>query len=182
MASQLDEILAYNSAFVSGRSYLPYEAGGRPAKKMTIVTCMDCRLIELLPKAMNVKNGDAIMIKCAGGMVESAYGSTMKSILVSLYELGSEAVYIVGHTDCGMHGLHGEKMVEDIKKRGISEKTFSAVREQGIDLSQWLGGFEAVDAQVRNSVSIVRRHPLLPEGTPVCGLVIDPKTGALKKV
>ncbi|MCO7176857.1 beta-class carbonic anhydrase [Sporolactobacillus kofuensis] len=180
--SQLEEILDYNQHFVKNESYRPYEAPSRPVKKMTIVSCMDCRLIELLPKALDVKNGDAIMLKSAGGMVESPYSNTMKSILVSLYELGSEAVYIIGHTNCGMHGLHGHKMVDDIKQRGVSDQKFATVREQGVDLDQWLNGFQSVEEEVQKSVTIVKNHPLLPEGTPVIGLVIDPKTGELKKI
>lgn len=177
---QLKEILKYNEKFVKERAYAPYQAGSRPVKKMTLVACMDCRLIELLPKALNIKNGDAIIIKSAGGMVERPYGSVMKSILVSLYELGSEAVYVIGHSGCGMHGLEADKMIRDMKNRGIGEETFAALENDGIDVKEWLCGFQSVEAQVRKSVSIVKNHPLLPKGTPVYGMVIDPKTGELK--
>jgi Carbonic anhydrase len=180
--SQLEDILAYNKNFVAEEGYVPFEASGHPAKKLTLVTCMDCRLIELMPKALNIRNGDAIVIKCAGGMIEEPYGSTMKSILVSLYELGSEAVYVIGHTDCGMHGLKSEKMMEDIKSRGISNQAFADARDHGVRPEQWLNGFQSVDEQVRNSVALVSQHPLLPAGTPVFGMVIDPKTGALRTV
>lgn len=180
--SQLEDILAYNKNFVARKGYTPFEAGGRPARKMTVVSCMDCRLIELLPQALGLKNGDAIIIKSAGGMVEGAGSSTMKSILVSLYELGSEAVYIIGHSDCGMHGLQAGKMVEDMKKRGIGDRQLALLRQQGVDPDQWLNGFESVDRQVKKSVATVKEHPLLPEGVPVYGLVIDPQTGALRTV
>ncbi|MCO7124953.1 carbonic anhydrase [Sporolactobacillus shoreicorticis] len=177
--SQLKEMLNFNQQFVKDEAYRPYEAPNRPIKKMTIVSCMDCRLIELLPKALNVKNGDAIMLKSAGGMVESPYSNTMKSILVSLYELESEAVYIIGHTDCGMHGLHAEKMINDMKQRGVADHKFA---EAAIDLKQWLNGFQSVEDEVRKSVSIVKNHPLLPDHTLVFGLVMDPKTGKLTHV
>jgi carbonic anhydrase len=180
--SHFEDILAYNKDFVAKGAYVPYEASGHPAKKLTIVTCMDCRLIELMPKALNIRNGDAIVIKCAGGMIEDAYGSTMKSILVSLYELGSEAVYVIGHTDCGMHGLKAEKMIADIKKRGAADQAFEDVRKQGVELEEWLNGFQSVDEQVSRSVTVVKNHPLLPKRTPVFGLVIDPRTGALRPV
>lgn len=179
--SQIDEILAFNERFVDEKRYLPYQASSRPAKKMTIATCMDCRLIELLPQALNIKNGDAIMIKCAGGMIEDGYGSTMKSILVSLYELGSEAVYVIGHTDCGMHGLTADKMIEDIRQN-IGSTAFEQACRQGKDLNLWLNGFQSVDEQVAASVAIVKKHPLLPKDTPVYGLVIDPATGALRAI
>ncbi|MFT8318692.1 MAG: carbonic anhydrase [Sporolactobacillus sp.] len=180
--SQIDDILVFNERFVSEKGYLPYQATGRPAKKMTIVTCMDCRLIELLPQALNIKNGDAIMIKSAGGMIEDPYGSTMKSILVSLHELGSEAVYVIGHTDCGMHGLTGEKMIDDMKRQGVSTEALEQVKEQEKDLPHWLNGFQSVDEQVAASVAIVKNHPLLPKNTPIYGMVIDPTSGALRRV
>ncbi|RYL94494.1 carbonic anhydrase [Sporolactobacillus sp. THM19-2] len=180
--SQLENILADNKKFVENKGYVPFEAGGKPVKKMTVVTCMDCRLIELLPQALHLKNGDAIMIKSAGGMVEGPYSSVMKSILVSVYELGSEAVYIIGHTDCGMHGLHGSQMVADMQKRGVSNHDFEKVRDAGIQPDQWLGGFDDVADQVKDSVDIVKSHPLFPDDTPVYGLVIDPLTGELRPV
>ncbi|WP_100488947.1 beta-class carbonic anhydrase [Sporolactobacillus pectinivorans] len=180
--SQLEEILAFNKKFVENEAYVPFETSGHPAKKMTIVTCMDCRLIELLPRALNIKNGDAIMIKCAGGMIEDPYSSTMKSILVSLYELGSQAVYVIGHTDCGMYGLDAKNMIEDIKKYGIDDQAFAAVRNQGVSPEKWLNGFHSVDEQVKNSIAVVKNHPFFPGGTPVYGLVIDPKTGELRLV
>lgn len=180
--SRLEDILTFNKNFVEKKAYEPFVASGHPAKKMTVVTCMDCRLIELLPQALNIKNGDAIMVKCAGGMIEDPYSSTMKSILVSLYELGSEAVYVIGHTDCGMHGLEAKNMIEDIKKRGVNDQSFAVVRAQGVNPEEWLNGFQSVDEQVRSSIAVVKNHPLLPAGTPVFGLVIDPKTGELRSI
>ncbi len=177
--SQIDAITQYNHLIVEEGRYAPYEASGRPVKKMTIVTCMDCRLIELLPQALNVRNGDAIMIKCAGGMISDPYGDVIKSILVSLYELGSRAVYIIGHTDCGMHGLTAERMIDDMKARGIDDERLAGLQR---DPQKWLGGFASADDQVRRSVGMVTGHPLLPQGTPVYGLIIDPKTGALNRV
>lgn len=180
--SSLNEILTFNKFFVDKKGYVPFEAGRCPTKKLTIVTCMDCRLVELLPKAMNIKNGDAIMVKSAGGSVDGPYGNVMKSILVSLYQLESEEVFIIGHTSCGMHGLTGAKMVEEMKKRGIPEEAISAIQEDCVDFNDWLAGFQTVEDQVQKSVDIVKNHPLLPQGTPVRGLVVDPKTGKLELV
>jgi len=43
-------------------------------------------------------------------------------------------------------------------------------------------GFENVEDSVRNSVSMIKKHPLLPIGTPDHGLVIDPEIGKLDVV
>lgn len=58
-----DDIMAFNKDFVENRSYEEYLTTKFPDKRIVIVTCMDARLTELLPKAMNLKNGDAKIIR-----------------------------------------------------------------------------------------------------------------------
>lgn len=36
-----------------------------------------------------------------------------------------------------------------------------------------------MEASVKDSVDVIKHHPLFPENVPVHGLVIDPKTGKL---
>jgi len=52
---------------VENKEYEKYKATKKPEKKLVILSCMDTRLTELLPKAMNIKNGDAKIIKKCWG-------------------------------------------------------------------------------------------------------------------
>src|ERR1700730_7743715 len=97
--------MAYNRQFVQNKGYEQYLTDRFPEKRMVIVTCMDTRLTELLPKAMNLKNGDAKIIKNAGAILTSPFGNIMRSILIALYELNAYEVFIVGHHECGMTGI-----------------------------------------------------------------------------
>ena len=67
----IDDILEYNRSFVAEKAYEPYITDKYPAKKLAVLTCMDCRLTELLPKALGLRNGDAKIIKNAGGLILS---------------------------------------------------------------------------------------------------------------
>ncbi|RKJ37448.1 carbonic anhydrase, partial [Butyricicoccus sp. 1XD8-22] len=49
----------------------------------------------------------------------------------------------------------------------------------GIDLVEWLRGFGDVTTSIQKSVDLIRNHPLMPNGIPVHGLVMDPNTGKL---
>jgi carbonic anhydrase len=178
----LNEILAHNQKFVENREYEKYETTKFPKKRMVILTCMDTRLLELLPKALNVGNGDAKLIKDAGGLVSHPFGSVMRSILIAVYELQAQEVLVVAHYDCGMSGLKAEPVIESMKKRGISEETLDTLTYSGIDIKQWLHGFDNVTESVEHSVGIIKNHPLMPKDVPVHGLVIDPKTGKLDLV
>ena len=55
--NKLNEIMEYNKRFVENKEYEKYEATKYPDKKIVILSCMDTRLTELLPKALNLKNG-----------------------------------------------------------------------------------------------------------------------------
>src|SRR5688572_12832805 len=80
--SVLSEILTFNKDFVSSKEYEKFETDRFPNKKLVILTCMDTRLTELLPQAMNFRNGDIKLIKNAGAIVSHPFGSVMRSILV----------------------------------------------------------------------------------------------------
>lgn len=176
----LSNIMDYNKSFVESKEYEQYLTSKFPNKKLVVLTCMDTRLIDLLPRAMNLKNGDAKIIRNAGAIVTQPFGNIMRSIIVSLYELNAEEVFVVGHRDCGMTGLNADKIIEKAIARGIPRATVDTLLNAGIDLSRWLTGFENVTQGVMKSVQIIRNHPLLPIGTPVHGLVIDPSTGELE--
>lgn len=178
----LHEILKYNKTFVENKQYEQYRTSKFPDKKMVILTCMDTRLLELLPKSMNLKNGDAKIIKNAGAIVSHPYGSIMRSIIVAVYELNAHEVCVVGHHNCGMTGLNSEHVIQQMTKAGIQEDVILTLKHLGINLSKWLSGFDSVKESVVKSVDIIKNHPLLPQHFPVHGMIIDPETGALELV
>ena len=147
----IDEILAYNRAFVTNKGYKPYTTSKYPDRKLAIVTCMDTRLIELLPAALGIKNGDAKIIKNAGGVTTHPYGSVVRSLLVAILELGVEEIMVIGHTDCGVQGMDAEEMLEKLISRGIPKEHIDIVRRSGIDLNTWLGGFSSSEESVSDS-------------------------------
>jgi carbonic anhydrase len=182
MSTNLLDILEFNKNFVENKQYEEFRTTKFPDKKMVILTCMDTRLVELLNKAMNLRNGDAKIIRNAGAIVTQPFGNIMRSIIVAIYELGAEEVYVVGHKDCGMTGLNSDGVLEKAIEKGISKDIISTLNHSGIQLSRWLTGFENVQDSVIKSVGIVRNHPLLPKHIPVHGLIIDPETGELELV
>jgi len=175
----VQEMLAFNERFVAEKQYEQFVSDKFPDKKVVILTCMDARLTELLPHALGLKNGDAKIIKNAGAILSHPFGSVMRSILVALYALGAEEVVVIGHHDCGMSTIDPKHMINEMKDRGIDQQILHTLEVSGVDLNQWLRGFTSVQESVAHSVSLVKNHPLLPPGTNVHGLVIDPATGKL---
>lgn len=177
--SILSDILEHNAEFVERRDYEAFRTDVFPDKKLVVLTCMDTRLVELLPRAMNLRNGDAKVIMNAGAIVSHPFGSVMRSMLVAVYELHAAEVAVVGHYGCGMTGLSCDGVLQKAVARGVSPQTLETLKQAGVDLQGWLKGFDSPEDGVRQSVSVIRRHPLLPKDVPVHGLMICPETGRL---
>lgn len=179
---QLDDMLAYNKRFVDERKYEPYRTDSTPNKRMVIFTCMESRLVELLPKALNIHNGDVKMLKNAGAIIRKPFDSIMKSILVAIYELKAEEVTVIGHHDCGMSHVDTDRLTAQMEGKGVPRETLDTLKYAGVDLHEEFHGFETVEESVQQSVAIIRNHPLLPQEVNVHGLVIDPATGKVDVV
>lgn len=179
---KLDKILDFNKAFIENKEYEKYETSKDPDKKIVILSCMDTRLTDLLPKAMNLKNGDAKIIKNAGATVLHPFGSIMRSIIVAIYEFEVDEVLIVGHEGCGMCNLNTENLINKIINKGVSIETINTLSNSGIDVKKWLHGFESVEESIIDSVKMVKKHPLTPKDMIVHGLVMSPSTGELSIV
>lgn len=177
--SEVEKILEYNKQFVANKEYEKFTTSKYPDKKIAILTCMDTRLVELLPAALGIKNGDVKMIKNAGGMITNPFGSVVRSLLVAIIELGVEEIMIIGHTDCGVAGMDADEMIEHLKKRGISQDHIDMMDYCGIDFKSWLSGFDSVEQSVADAVELLRNHPLMPKDVAISGYVMNTETGEL---
>ncbi|OJJ35896.1 hypothetical protein ASPWEDRAFT_156154 [Aspergillus wentii DTO 134E9] len=80
----------YAASFTKGDLQLP------PQRKVAIVTCMDARLDPA--RALGLEEGDAHVIRNAGGRVTDA----LRSLIISQQLLGTREIILVHHTNCGM--------------------------------------------------------------------------------
>lgn len=179
----IQEIKDFNKEFVASKGYLRFATDKYPDKKIAILTCMDTRLVELLPAALGLRNGDVKIIKNAGATVINPFDSTMRSLLIAVYELGVNEIMVIGHTGCGVQGMDASEMLHLMKERGVSEEHITLMEHCGINLREWLHGFEDTREAVRETVEAIARHPLMPPtGVNVQGFVMDSYTGELQQL
>lgn len=180
--SKLQDILEYNESFVENKEYKKYKTSKNPNKKLVILSCMDTRLTELLPKALNIKNGDVKLIKNAGASIMHPFGSIIRSIIVAVYEFQADEVLVIGHHGCGMSNLNVDHILQKAVDRGISPEVITTLINAGIDIKKWLRGFNSVEESVKESVDMISNHPLMPKDIVVHGLIMDPETGKLETI
>jgi len=180
--TNLQEILAYNDTFVQDKLYEPYLTTKFPDKRIVILTCMDTRLVEMLPKSMNLKNGDVKIVKSAGAIINHPFGGIMRSLIVAVYELHADEIYVIGHYDCGMSAIKTDQIIGKMTTRGVNPNVIEILKNSGVNVEDWLEGFSDVKESVLHSVDMIRNHPLMLKDVPVHGLIIDPNTGRLDLV
>jgi carbonic anhydrase len=153
--SRKNELLSANEEYAASfeKGHLPMP----PSRRFTVVTCMDARLDPA--KFLNLDEGDAHVIRNAGGLVTD---DALRSLIISHNLLGTEEVFVIAHSDCGMLTFSDEALQEQL----------------GTDLA--FHAFSDLDESVRESVRRVRESPLTANA--VHGFVYEVETGKLREV
>lgn len=180
----LKEVLEHNKQFVleQKKTGKLEEISKVPNSEVAILTCMDTRLVGLLENALGKERGECKIIKNAGAIVAHPFGGVMRSLIIAIYELNVSEIVIIGHKDCGMTNIIPEKIEQKMIQSGVSVDLLRGIESTGINLHEWLGGFNDCHDNVKKSTEQIRLHPLVPDHFPVHGLVIDPVTGELELV
>ena len=136
-----------------------------PAKRVTIVTCMDARLET--GRMLELEEGDAHIIRNAGGIVTD---DVLRSLVISQYLLGTREVVVIHHTRCGMLGFSDADLSDRI------------VEETGQRLPFALGAFENLEISLHESLERIRSSPFVPHRDSVRGFIFDVENGRLREL
>ena len=172
----LNDVLEHNARWVEARQRPLTKV---PQRKTVIFTCMDTRLVEFLEQAMGLGRGDAQVIKNAGNTIIDPGGGVVRSLVVAIYALGCEEVFVIGHTDCGMAQIDETVLEERMRARGVQPGALARLQPS---LREWLGAFHDPIRNVERVVNVLRENPLIPKDVPIHGLMFDPAVGRLTPV
>lgn len=179
----LEQILAANKEFVAHFSEQAFDdrrpAGKLPSRELAIFTCMDTRLVDFLEPAMGIARGDAKVIKIAGNSITGPFEATIRSLVISIFELGVKEIMVIGHLDCGMATADSEKLIAKMLARGIAADAIKMVEKE---MANWIDHFHHPVENVAEAVLAIRSNPLIPRDVPVHGLIFHPHTGELDLV
>jgi carbonic anhydrase len=160
--ADMDQVLSANAAYAAqfDKGALP----GPPRLKLAIVTCMDARIET--GRAFGLEEGDAHVIRNAGGRVSEA----LRSLIISQALLGTEAVAVVHHTECGMLSFTDESLRKQLREGGADADSIAFLP------------FSDLEQSVRDDIAVYAASTLVRHDIPIRGFVFDVKTGALEEV
>ena len=104
----------------------------------------------------------------------------MHRLVIAVYELGVEEVWVIGHDDCGMQNVDCEALIGHMHQRGITDVDIARSDGATGGIEEWLRGFGDVNEAVLETARIIRNHPLMPRELRVFSLIMDPVTGEVR--
>ncbi len=159
----IDELLVANRRFSGARRQ--HQLPMPPARKVAVLACMDARLDP--SQILGLAEGDAHGIRNAGGRAKDAVGT----LAISQWLLGTTAIAIIHHTDCGMLTLTNP---------AIHAKIRSDLAADASDIDFLPSG--NVEASVREDLTLLRDSTLIAPETEIRGFVYDVNTGRRSEV
>jgi carbonic anhydrase len=162
--SVIDEVLVANDVYA--RTHELRKLTPRPERKLAVLTCMDTRLST---RTLGLKEGDAHIIRNAGGIVTD---DSVRSLVISHHLLGTEEFMVINHTDCGLM----QTSEQDLRTRIQNRMGTAAVSPA------FFYAFQNIDENVRHQLQKLRTHPWIPEKVTVRGFVYDVNTGKLREI
>ncbi|KAF9229613.1 carbonic anhydrase [Gyrodon lividus] len=142
-----------------------------PAKKLTVVTCMDARLDPA--DFLGLQDGDAHVIRNAGGLAKEA----VRSVVISQCLLGTEDIVIIHHSGCGMLTFTDEVLRDQLIEAHPGDAAV-ANAAHGIEF----GPFNDLDESVKSDVSYLKNHPLVQKKGSITGWVYEVENGKIRQV
>jgi carbonic anhydrase len=160
----IDELVEANRHFA--------DAAGRvedpplpPRRGIAILTCMDARIVPA--RLFGLEEGDAHVIRNAGGLAREG----LRSLVISQRLLGTSAIAVVHHTDCGMLTFENDDVHAKVRE------------DLGADASEIdFMPFGDLEQSIRDDVEFLRKSPLIAEETEIRGFVYDVETRRLTEV
>src|SRR3954469_21533335 len=149
----------YAADFTKGALLLP------PGRHLAIVVCMDARIDPA--KALGLSEGDAHVIRNAGGRVSDA----LRSLAISQALLGTREVAVIHHTDCGMLTFTDESIRKQLREQRGADADHVAFLP-----------FHDLDQSMRDNLAAYKKSPLVRQDVALRGFVYDVKTGRLREV
>jgi len=162
--SVIDELVQANERFASERGGIE-SPPLPPARGVAILTCMDARIVPA--RIFGLEEGDAHVIRNAGGLAREG----LRSLVISQRLLGTTAIAVVHHTDCGMLTFQNDDVHAKVQE------------DLGADASDIdFMPFGDLERSVADDVAFLRESPLIADDTEIRGFVYDVSTRRLDEV
>lgn len=158
------DVLSANEQYA--RTFTELGLGGRAARGLAVITCMDSRIDPL--RVLGMKAGDVKILRNAGARVTD---DVLRTLVLACYLLEVDRVLVMPHTRCKMASGTQDEI------HALIEANFG-VDTRSMEFRTTHDQRGALGRDLRR----IRSFPLLPQALAVGGAMYDVDTGRLTPV
>ena len=126
---------------------------------------MDARIDPL--QILGLAAGDVHVIRNAGGVITD---DVIRSLAISQYELGTEQIAVMQHTQCGLLTLQEDDFASRVQEATGARPAWPTL------------AFSDLEASVRDGVRRIQASSVLPHTGHVRGFVYEVESGRVREV
>ncbi|HUS37657.1 MAG TPA: carbonic anhydrase [Verrucomicrobiae bacterium] len=173
----LEVILSTNRSARGSSAIEPLELDKfKGSVPLVILSCIDPRLNQLLPRVIGLPELEFIWLRNAGNVVADSSSGAARSIALACAIKRGREIAIIGHTDCRVRATSVQNLLEGFNELGIVRSSLPE------NLVESFGLFASERQNVITGVDVLRRSALIGPRVPVHGLLLDVQSGKLECV
>ncbi|MBM7707330.1 carbonic anhydrase [Chryseomicrobium sp. FSL W7-1435] len=160
-------------------------------KKVLCIVGMEEPLEQWLNSASHFLPEQIMVLKSYGPVISEPYDSLMRNIIIAVYQENVEEIFVIGSADRNESISDPSNLISKVIQTKIPAVKIQTVEYlfkhcfpgfTANDMAQWIEGSKTVTDGIKQSVNLIRRHPLMPSEIRVYGLLIDTVNGVSTRV
>ncbi|RAK20541.1 carbonic anhydrase [Anoxybacillus vitaminiphilus] len=136
------------------------------------------RMEKKLPEIIQTTPEDIVWLPSHRAVISHSYGCLIRNIVMNIFHFPITDIFVVGEKTTNQQPVSKSIFKKWLEKEKIYEDTSNTIDyllkyTLGQSLFEWFQGAETIEENVRNSVSLLQNHPLIPKRILTHGILVD---------
>lgn len=131
--------------------------------------------------------GEYLLFYVEHAVISNPYGCTIRNVISTLVNQNIDEIVVIGINE-GSSKTINEKIDDFFEKENIGFETRQTVEyilkssQSGFSFTDWIAGMSSKEENIKKSVNLLRRHPIIPKRLKVSGYLAKETKQDMKKI
>ncbi|MDA1477241.1 carbonic anhydrase [Bacillus changyiensis] len=158
-------------------------------KKVLCIIGMERKLEQSICETAGIQPENILVLKSVHSDISQPYGELMRDIITLVYQEKVDEILIVRSNneqvinEAVVYNLRSKDLILNERMNTLNYLFQSCNPEfPSRNINEWLAGSKTSTEGIQKSVSLIRRHPLIPSHVKVCGFLLDTDHAILTEI
>ncbi|MCL7748203.1 hypothetical protein [Halalkalibacter alkaliphilus] len=151
------------------------------SNKVLVIAHCEHEFTQRLPQWLNIESSQLLVLSSEGAAVTQPYGCLIRNIILAIYEQGVDDIYLIAPEAQTRPNFNQKILLDKFKNDEIDQDLLDTIEYSRIlneDILSWLKGpKECVEETLKASVTLLKKHPLIPKRVKIEAFTVNTNTG-----